>query len=95
MKSFQYTKVGSLTVMLICSSLISTACTSNSEIQKVEASDLKITKTICSEPRPQICTKEYNPVCATIKDASKKTYATGCTACSDKLVVYYSEGACE
>ncbi len=49
----------------------------------------------CKDPRPQICTREYNPVCATYKDGSKKTGATGCTACSDPEVVAYTMGACE
>ncbi len=49
----------------------------------------------CDEPRPQICTREYNPVCATYKDGSKKTGATGCTACSDPEVVSYTMGVCK
>ena len=31
----------------------------------------------CLEPRPQICTQEYLPVCANLKDNTKQTYATG------------------
>ena len=53
------------------------------------------TMVICSEPRPQICTREYRPVCAQMKDGSFKTYATGCTSCSDSNVVGYRDGACE
>jgi len=48
----------------------------------------------CPEPRPQICTREYNPVCARLQDGSVKTYATGCTACSDPAVRGYRPGAC-
>lgn len=50
---------------------------------------------ICEEPRPQICTREYNPVCATLKDGSIKTGSTGCTSCSDAEVVSYKMGACD
>ena len=50
---------------------------------------------LCEEPRPQICTREYDPVCATLKDGSTRTGATGCTSCSDPAVVGYRDGACE
>jgi len=50
---------------------------------------------LCEEPRPQICTREYDPVCATLKDGSTRTGATGCTSCSDSEVVGYKVGACE
>ena len=49
----------------------------------------------CTDPRPQICTREYDPVCATLEDGSVKTYATGCTACSDQQVTGYRPGSCE
>ncbi len=49
----------------------------------------------CSEPRPQVCTREYLPVCAQRVDGTRASYATGCTACSDENVVGYAPGACE
>jgi hypothetical protein len=49
---------------------------------------------ICTDPRPQICTMEYLPVCATMTDASVNTYASGCSACSDAQVVSWVEGEC-
>ena len=51
--------------------------------------------TACTEPRPQICTREYRPVCAMLADGSTLTYATGCTACSDQRVSGYRDLACE
>lgn len=50
--------------------------------------------TLCPEQRPQICTREYNPVCAALADGSRKTYATGCTACADQQVSGWEPGAC-
>jgi hypothetical protein len=49
----------------------------------------------CPEPRPQVCTQDYRPVCAKLQDGSSKTYSNGCTACTDSAVTAYSEGACE
>jgi len=49
----------------------------------------------CKEPRPQICTREYNPVCATLKDGSTQTMATGCTACSNYQITAYEMGQCK
>ena len=50
---------------------------------------------ICPEPRPQMCTMEYRPVCAQQADGRFKTYSSGCTSCSDPTVVGYRDGACE
>ena len=50
--------------------------------------------TLCPEERPQICTREYNPVCATLQDGNKKTYPTGCTSCAEINVVGFRIGAC-
>jgi hypothetical protein len=51
--------------------------------------------TICPEPRPEICTMDYTPVCARHIDGSFKTYSNGCTACTNPSVEGYVEGACE
>lgn len=50
--------------------------------------------TICPEQRPEICTRDYRPVCAKQKDGSHKTYSNGCTACSYQNVVDYRNGSC-
>ena len=77
-----------------CLSLLLVACATTSEekndINEPGALDL----ILCEEPRPQICTREYNPVCATLKDGATKTGSTGCTSCSDPEVVGYKMGAC-
>lgn len=49
----------------------------------------------CPETRPQVCTQDYQPVCAVLQDGSFKTYSNGCNACSDPAVTGYREGACE
>ena len=49
---------------------------------------------LCTSPRPEICTMEYAPVCG-YTDSGQKTYASGCTACSDKTINTYTQGECE
>jgi hypothetical protein len=50
---------------------------------------------VCKDPRPEICTMDYRPVCATKSDGTQATYSNGCGACSDPEVVEYREGECE
>jgi hypothetical protein len=49
----------------------------------------------CSEPRPQVCTMIYAPVCALHLDGREETHASACNACADETVVSHREGACE
>ena len=49
----------------------------------------------CEDPRPQICTAIYDPVCALTADNSYKTYASACSACGDANVSGHRPGACE
>ena len=49
----------------------------------------------CTDPRPQVCTQDYRPVCAQLQDGRSKTYSNGCSACADPAVSSYREGACE
>ena len=51
---------------------------------------------VCQLPRPIICTREFQPVCAQHNNNEKpKTYATGCTACSNSKVDSYVAGPCK
>ena len=60
----------------------------------------------CEEPRPQFCTMDFTPVCATRDNGVRcvttpclsielSTYSNGCSACGDKKVFSYVEGACK
>jgi hypothetical protein len=51
-------------------------------------------KLVCKDPRPEICTMNYQPVCGLDSSNSAKTYSNACGACSDKNVVTYMEGEC-
>ena len=48
----------------------------------------------CEEPRPQICTMIYAPVCAARSDGANETYASQCNACADDSVQSYVDGPC-
>jgi hypothetical protein len=86
-------------ILLVSLSLLSVACATlydeeneneNNNYNEPGALDL----ILCEEPRPQICTREYNPVCATLQNGGAETHSTGCTSCSDPDVVGYKMGAC-
>lgn len=59
----------------------------------------------CTEPRPQACTMDYRPVCATrdtgircvttpCPSSEQKTFGNACSACSDPKVSQYVNGEC-
>lgn len=50
--------------------------------------------TQCEEPRPEVCTQEYRPVCAELQNGETKTYASGCAACGDDNVIGYRLNEC-
>ncbi len=48
----------------------------------------------CSVERPQVCTMEYDPVCADLVTGGRETYSSPCNACADDAVAGYLRGAC-
>ncbi len=51
----------------------------------------------CKDPRPEICTRDYRPVCArraTGDSTEWVTYSNACTACSDPKVLGSRAGPC-
>jgi hypothetical protein len=60
------------------------------------SSDNAITlETMCSEPRPEVCTMEHDPVCGYKLDGTSKTYSNGCSACTEKEIIGYNNGECD
>jgi hypothetical protein len=86
--------------------LASCSGSGNKEVDDVNDGARDNNLIVCPDHRPEICTKEYNPVCGLRnKDircvtepcpvTEERTYATGCTACSDIAVISYRPGQCD
>lgn len=52
-------------------------------------------ESVCQEPRPQVCTMIFAPVCGRHFDGHTQTHSSDCNACADDTVVSHSPGACE
>ncbi len=80
-----------------------TACANNAVISYTEgecapvvapSTTPKLQATVCNEPRPEMCTMDYNPVCGQKSNGSTATYGNGCGACGDKDVISHVAGEC-
>lgn len=80
----EYMNIKLLSIFL-CTTI--TACSAN--IEKTSAAVV-----ICKDPRPQMCTRDYRPVCGLISDSKVKTYSNGCSACGEAKVLSYTEDVC-
>ncbi len=49
----------------------------------------------CTDPRPQVCSMDYTPVCAQLQNGQEKTYSNACSSCADVNVQSYRASACE
>ncbi|MGI9227211.1 MAG: hypothetical protein ACR2PU_00310 [Gammaproteobacteria bacterium] len=58
------------------------------------SSDNETLDTMCSEPRPEVCTMEHDPVCGYKSDGTSKTYSNGCSACTEIEIIGYKNGEC-
>lgn len=74
-------------LLLLTVLILVTACKQDAANQDMDV--------VCKDPRPEICTMNYLPVCGISSDETVKTYANGCTACSNQHVLGYREGACK
>jgi len=77
-------------IILIALSYTNIGCVANSKSISDDNSYI-----LCEEPRPEICTREYVPVCGKLIDGSLKTYGNCCEACADKNVLGYKPEPCQ
>lgn len=73
--------------------IFASAC-ATPEYQPVVMEPTALSMVQCEKPRPEICTKIYDPVCGATKSGMRKTYASDCTACSEENVTGFERGAC-
>lgn len=77
-----------------------------SPAQAPEPAPEQLVETQCQDPRPEVCTFQYQPVCALVDTGTRcvttpcpasewKTMSNACTACSNLDVMAYREGACD
>ena len=96
--------IGIMVLLISCQSTKDTTIAAKPELPLIET-PVNIVAKHCESPRPEICTKEYRPVCAT-KDTGIRcvttpcpsieevTKSNACTACADEKVTSYVPGAC-
>lgn len=68
-----------------------------SEVPVKPASQPPVQSTIegkCSNPRPEMCTMEYNPVCGTDAKGLSRSYGNACSACGNAQVQTFTRGEC-
>ena len=73
--------------LTVFTTLYFTGCDTNKDNEALD--------TMCSDPRPEVCTREYDPVCGYWLDGTFKTYSNGCTACTDKEIIGYKKDECD
>ncbi len=49
---------------------------------------------VCQDPRPEMCTREYLPVCAHTMTGGLETRPNACVACADTKILGHRPEAC-
>ncbi len=82
-----------MVMITLLAGFIAAACAQSTAVEETVSS--RPVLVACEEPRPQLCTMQYDPVCGLTADNQYKTYSNACSACSDASVSGHSPGACE
>lgn len=80
--------------LMLCLLFIATACATNTATIPKESPISPVGYVACQDPRPEICTMEYMPVCAYAKNGTQYTAGNKCSACGDKEINGYVPNAC-
>ena len=87
------TRIATSSMILALILSVGLACASSPEKSDDAAPEPPVTS--CAEPRSQVCTMEYIPVCGHLYSGERKTYPNACSACSDSEVSGRHPGPCE
>ncbi|CAA0094945.1 Uncharacterised protein [Zhongshania aliphaticivorans] len=90
--------------IILLAFLIVSACTST-DTQAPAPPTMQSGFTACESTRPEMCTREYRPVCGHIDTGVRcvtapcpserhNTYGNACSACADENVIGYEIGDC-
>ncbi|MEM8561967.1 MAG: hypothetical protein AAGF57_07010 [Pseudomonadota bacterium] len=79
----------------VAAALLLVGCSTAANRPDPAVSPLAGPTTPCSDPRPEMCTMEYAPVCGIRALGGSKTYPSGCQACADSSVSGFKNGPCE
>ncbi|WP_373090752.1 hypothetical protein [Zhongshania sp.] len=101
MPSQPYLRAAKLSLLLILTLGVLSACTTQAKPEAPMAEGFKS----CETPRPQMCTREYRPVCGHIDTDIRcintpcpsqrhQTYGNACSACAEDKVMGYEQGDC-
>lgn len=102
MKDLRSTRVGARLCVILPVAAFLSACV---EQTPLATGGLPENLVQCMDPRPEMCTMEYRPVCG-VRDTGVRcittpcdstelmTFGNGCQACGDAAVIGYTEGAC-
>ena len=75
-------------VVLVCVTAVTSCTALPADLYGQGPADLE-------EPRPKICTLQYEPVCAVMESGSINTYPSACNACADIAVSAWRPEPCE
>lgn len=91
--------IGSKVPLFVFIALLLVACTDDNSVPRnsSEVVDDVFSKQnqICEDPRPEMCTMDYRPVCGLDSKGNENTFSNGCSACSNKFILSYQSGACD
>ncbi len=82
-----------MAMIVLLTGYMAVACAQTSVVEETVSSQPVLVA--CVEPRPQMCTRQYDPVCGLTANNQYQTYSNACSACSDASVSGHSPGACE
>jgi len=81
--------------MLIKSKILFAACFLSVAAYAHDSDEKDKKITLCKEPRPQMCTMDYTPVCGLVNNNMVKTFGNACGACGELKVSAYITNECQ